>query len=235
MQDLAHFVADEDNTLPFADELLHNGKQPLDLDIGQCGRGFVQDQQLRTVVQRLQYLGALLFAHGYLGDKLVQLHVQTVLGRQLLDLLAASRPVDKQALGVLVAQDDIFKDSHCLHQHKVLVHHADSQLDCLAGGLDPHLFAIEEYLSLRGLIKADENVHQRGLTGTVLTQQGQYLAAVDGQADILVGVKITKPLADMLHTQQLAQVPSLPFVHVFAKVVIFHLENDNRPRSVLKY
>ena len=83
----------------------------------------------------------------------------------------------------------------------MLVHHADSQLDCLAGGLDPHLFAIEEYLSLRGLIKADENVHQRGLTGTVLTQQGQYLAAVDGQADILVGVKITKPLADMLHTQ----------------------------------
>lgn len=90
---------------------------------------------------------------------------------------------------MLVAQNDIFKDSHCLHQHKVLVHHADSQLDCLAGGLDPHLFAIEEYLSLRGLIKADENVHQRGLTGTVLTQQGQYLAAVDGQADILVGVK----------------------------------------------
>ena len=193
MQDLAHFVADEDNTLPFADELLHNGKQTLDLDIGQCGRGFVQDQQLRTVVQRLQYLGALLFAHGYLGDKLVQLHVQTVLGRQLLDLLAASRPVDKQALGVLVAQDDIFKDSHCLHQHKVLVHHADSQLDCLAGGLDPHLFAIEEYLSLRGL------------------------------------------LADMLHTQQLAQVPSLPFVHVFAEVLIFQVENDNRPRSVLKY
>ena len=58
---------------------------------------------------------------------------------------------------------------------------------------------------------------------------------VDGQADILVGVKITKPLADMLHTQQLAQVPSLPFVHVFAEVVVFHLENDNRPRSVLKY
>ena len=212
MQHLAHLVADEYDALALADKLTHNGEQALHLDVGQGRGGLVQYQQLRAVVQRLQYLGTLLLAHGDLRNELVQLHIQAVALGQFFDLLAARRAVDEQPLGVLVAQDDVVENGHGLHQHEVLVHHADAQLHRLAGGLDAYLFALQENLSLRGLVQADENVHQRGLTGAVLAQQRQHLAAVDGQADVLVGVKIAEPLADVLHTQQLAQAHSLPSI-----------------------
>ena len=57
----------------------------------------------------------------------------------------------------------------------------------------------------RGLIQADQNIHQRGLTRAVFAQQRQHLAPVHGQADILIGIEAAKPLADMFHSQQLAQ------------------------------
>ena len=37
------------------------------------------------------------------------------------------------ALGVLIAQNDVVEYGHGLHQHKVLMHHADTQLHRLAG------------------------------------------------------------------------------------------------------
>ena len=210
MHDLAHLVADEDDALAFGHQLAHDGKQALHLDIRQGGGRLVQDQQLSAVVQRLQDLGALLLAHGDLRDQAIQLHVQTVLGGQLLDLLAASSPVDKQALGMLVAQNDVVKHRHGLHQHEVLVHHADAQLHRLTGRLDTNLLALQKDLTLGGLIQADQNIHQRGLTRAVFAQQRQHLAPVHGQADILVGIEAAKPLADMFHSQQLAQMLSLP-------------------------
>ena len=85
------------------------------------------------MVQCLQDLGTLLLAHGDLRDQAIQLHVQAVLGGQLLDLLPARRPVDEQPLGVLIAQNDVVEYGHGLHQHKVLMHHADTQLHRLAG------------------------------------------------------------------------------------------------------
>ena len=133
VQHLAHLVADEDDALALADQLAHDGEQALHLNVGQRGGRLVQNQQLRPVIQRLEDLGALLLAHGDLRNELVQLHVQAVLGGQLLDLLPARRPVDEQPLGVLIAQNDVVEYGHGLHQHKVLMHHADTQLHRLAG------------------------------------------------------------------------------------------------------
>ena len=88
-------MTDEDDGFALADKLLHDGEQALDLDVGQGGGRLVQDQQLRAVIQRLQYLGALLFADGDLRDELVELDVEAVFFRKRLDLLSAGRAVDK--------------------------------------------------------------------------------------------------------------------------------------------
>ena len=210
VHDLAHLVADEDDALALRHQLAHDGEQALHLDIRQGGGRLVQDQQLRAVIQRLQDLGTLLLAHGDLRDQAIQLHVQAVLGGQLLDLPAAGSPVDEHPLGVLIAQNDVVEHRHGLHQHEVLMHHADAQLYRLTGGVDTDFLPLQKNLSLGGLIQADQNIHQRGLAGAVFTQQRQYLAPVHGQADVLVGVKIAESLADVLHPQQLTQMRSLP-------------------------
>ena len=148
-------MADEDNGFALADKLLHDGKQALDLDVGQGGGGLVQDQQLSPVVEGLEDLGALLLANGNFRDELVKLDIEAVFFRKRLDLLSAGRAVDKQALGVFVAEDDVVKDGHRLNEHKVLVHHADAQLDRLAWRFDADLLPVQKDLALCRLIEAD--------------------------------------------------------------------------------
>ena len=111
---------------------------------------------------------------------------------------------------MLVAEDDVVKDRHGFNQHEVLMHHADTELDRLTGGLNTYLTAVQENLSLRWLIQTDENVHERRFSGAVLAQQCQYLAPVYLKADIPVGIEAAKALADMLHTQQFLQEQPLP-------------------------
>ena len=210
VHDLAHLVADKDDALALGHQLAHDGEQALHLDVRQSGGRLVQNQQFRAVIQCLQDLGALLLAHGDLRDEPIQLYVQTVSGGQLLDLLAAGGPIDKQPLGVLVTQDNVVEHRHRFHQHEVLVYHADAQLHRLAGGLDADLLPLQKDLALCGLVQTNQDIHQRRLARAVFAQQRQHLAAIDGQADVFFGVEAAKPFADMLHSQQLTQFSSLP-------------------------
>ena len=210
VQHLTHLVADKDDGFSFADELFHDGEQTLDLDVRQRRGRLVQNQQLRAVVERLQDLHALLRADGDLRNQLVQLHVQPVFFRQREDLLPPRLPVDKDTLGIPVAEDHVFKHGHRLDQHEVLMHHADAELDRLAGRLDPHLPAVEKDRPLRRLVKTDQNVHQRRFARTVFAEQGMDLALGYGQIDIVVRIEVTESFADVLHAQQFFQLNHAP-------------------------
>ena len=192
-------MTDEDNTLAFASELVHDGEQALNLDVSQRSGRLVQNQQFCTVVQCLQDFHALLCANGNVSDLGIQLNVQAITLGQLHNLLPACSPVDEDALGVLVTQNDVIKNSGCFNQHEVLMHHANAKLNRLAGRLDLNFLAIQENLTLGGLIKTDQDVHQRGLTSAVFTQQRQNFAAIDSQIDVFIGVEITESLTDMFH------------------------------------
>ena len=168
LQHLPHLVADEDDALALLRQLADDLEQALHLDVRQGGGGLVQNQQLRPPVQGLQDLHPLLGAHGDLRDGPVQLHVQAVPLRQLQDLLPPGLPVDEDAAGVPVPQDDVLEHRHGLHQHEVLMHHTDAQLHRLGGRVDADLLPIQEDLSLCGLVQPDEDVHQRALSRAVL-------------------------------------------------------------------
>ena len=128
--------------MPLAGKLAHDVKEAFHLNIRQRGGGLVQNQQLRPPVEGLQDLHPLLGAHGNLRDGLVQLHVQAIALGQLQDLLFPGLPVDENPLGVPVPQDDVLKHRHGLHQHEVLMDHADAQLHRLGRGVDADLFAV---------------------------------------------------------------------------------------------
>ena len=95
-------------------------------------------------------------------------------------------------------------------QHEVLMHHADAELDRLAGRLDPHLPAVEKDRPLRRLVKTDQNVHQRRFARTVFAEQGMDLALGYGQIDIVVRIEVTESFADVLHAQQFFQLNHAP-------------------------
>ena len=166
-QHLPHFMADEDDAFALAGELVHDVEEAFHLDVRQGGGGLVQYQQLRAPVEGLEDLHPLLGTHGNVGDGLVQLHVQAVALRELQDLLFPGLLVDEDALGVAVAQNDVLKDRHGLHQHEVLVHHADAQLYRLGGGVNADFFAVEIDVAFRGLVEAEEHIHQRAFSGAV--------------------------------------------------------------------
>lgn len=203
--DLAHLVRDEDDRLALGGEGVDDVEQTLDLDVREDGRGLVQDEELGAAVEDLQDLNALLHADGHLGDLLVEVNLQAVAVRKLLDLLLVSRSVElgARALG---SQDDVLQASHGLDQHEVLVHHANAQGHRIGGALDPHLFATIEDLAIRGLVEAHENVHERGLARSVLAQQGVDLSLANREVHVLVGVFGTEALADVLHPQQFCHV-----------------------------
>ena len=162
------------------------------------------------MIEGLEDLHPLLGAYGDVGNELVQLHVQAVPLGQGQNLTLPGFPVHKEALGIFVPQNDVLEHRHGLYQHEMLVHHADAQLYRLAGRVNAHLLAVQENLSLRGLVETDEDVHQRGLSRAVLSQQRQHLTPVDGQADVPIGVEAAEPLADVFHSQQFFQCPLPP-------------------------
>ena len=90
---------------------------------------------------------------------------------------------------MLVTQDNVVEHRHRFHQHEVLVYHADAQLHRLAGGLDADLLPLQKILPSVGWYSNDQDIHQRRLARAVFAQQRQHLAAIDGQADVFVGVE----------------------------------------------
>ena len=78
----------------------------------------------------------------------------------------------------------------------MLVHHPDPAVDRILRRLEDHLFAVQQDLALVGPVEAVEDVHQGGLAGAVLAEQGVYLAPPEVQVDAVVRNDPGKPLRD---------------------------------------
>ena len=81
----------------------------------------------------------------------------------------------------------------------MLVHHADVQRRGIVGVVDVNdLTVLLDDACLR-LVKAEEDAHKGGLTGTVLTQQGVDFSPAQLQGDVVVGNDAGKLLPDVEH------------------------------------
>jgi len=62
------------------------------------------------------------------------------------------------------------------------------------------LLTADKDLSLIGVVYTRYHIHQRGLTASVLTEQGQYLALIHGQINVVISHYATETLG---YTSQL--------------------------------
>ena len=81
--------------------------------------------------------------------------------------------------------------------------HADAQLHRLGRRIDADLLPAEIDVALRGLVQAEEDVHQGTLAGAVLAQERVDLPRPDVKIDVPVGVDVAEPLGDVFHPQNL--------------------------------
>ena len=196
LADLAELVGDEDDRLALAPEGPQDAEEMVGLLRREDRRGLVEDQEVGAPVERLQDLHPLALAHAEVLDPRVEVDLEVVLPAEPLELGPAARQARLEPEAPFDAQDDVLQDGEGLHQHEVLVHHADPGRERVLRAPDRGRPAAHEDLAPVGPMIAVEDAHQRGLAGAVLADDAVDRAGPDRQADVLVGVDLAEPLVD---------------------------------------
>ena len=199
--DLMQLVRDEDHRQPPRDSLA----QRLKKRIGFLGRkhsgGFVQNKNARVAIERLQDLDALAFSDRQGTDFRAGINGQSEVLRKLhharMRLLAATAQGPERR----GTQKDVVENGQVVGQGKVLVHHADSGLQCCNGFAGRELATKCFDTSKIGRILAEKDVHQRGLARPVLAQQSHDLTPPQGQADRVVRRQRAKAFRDVFEAE----------------------------------
>ncbi len=132
---------------------MHDLDEAVDL-LGRENRGgLVQDQDVGTTVERLQDLDALLHADRDVLDLGIGVDLEAVLLDDLADLLTCLFHVeDARRTAHFAAEHDVLGHGEIVHEHEVLVDHADAMGDGVVGGVDDDGLAVEADLALVGLV-----------------------------------------------------------------------------------
>ena len=187
-------VRDDDDRLAVVAHPAQDAEQLLGLLRGEHGGRLVEDEDVRAAVEHLDDLHRLLFGDRHLVDLLHRVDLKAVLLADLLD--APRRLLQAETPAVLKTEDDVFGGGEDINQLEVLVNHADAVCKCVLRRTDDDRLPVDEDLARIREIDARDHVHQRGLAAAVLTEDGEDLAAVDLQADVVVGDDAAEGLRD---------------------------------------
>ena len=111
--------------LPSSRERPEDAEEVVGLLGREDGGRLVEDQEVGAAVERLQDLDALALAHAEIGDARVGVDLEVVLAPEPRELGAGARQPGPEPEAALDAEHDVLQDRERLHQHEVLVHHAD--------------------------------------------------------------------------------------------------------------
>ena len=192
---LVHLVGDDDDRLVVVAHVAQHGEELVGLLRGQHGCRLVEDQDIRAAVEDLHDFDRLLLGDGHVVDLLVGVDLEAIGVADLPDLLGGL-PEIKLARQ---AQHDVLRGGQHVDQLEVLVDHADAEVEGVLRGTDDDVLAVDADLALVRKIDAGEHVHQRRLAGAVFPQQGEDLAAVNIQPDLVVGHGGPEGLGDIAH------------------------------------
>ena len=111
--------------------------------------------------------------------------------------------VHKDAFSRQVANEQVFGKACLQHHVQFLVHHFNA---VFFGHLDAgELHGLSIYQNLSVIIPAGvaaaQHLHQRGFSCAVFAADGQYLAFIQGDGDVVQGNHARKTLGDMVHFQ----------------------------------
>mgnify|MGYP007097192913 CR=1 FL=1 len=197
-------MADEDDGLAHFFQCPDVFAELLRLLRRQDGGGLVQNDILRVTHQHLQDLDALLLAHRHAAHGLLRVQLDAVCAARLLNVGQRRRLVDGAApAGWLGAHNGVLPDLQRGHQHEMLIHHADTAGAGVLRAAQLYRPAVQTDLARGGLQRAAENIHQGGLSRTVLAHDGVYRALFEGDVHILQCELAKEVLGDPAHGDSL--------------------------------
>ena len=198
--DLTELMGDDDDGLAIVGQAVHDLNEFIDLLRSQHSGGLVQDQDLRTAVQSLEDLHTLLHAHRNILDLGIGIDGQAIFFRKLQYILPGGCLINDAAKPCFFhTEHDILCNCERFHQHEVLMHHADSQLDGCIGILDNRFLTVDPDLAFIRLIQSVQDIHQCGFTGAVLAQKCVDASLFHAELHAVQCAEGAKILADPLH------------------------------------
>ena len=162
-----HFMGNDDDSLAVISHFPEDIKQLLGLLRCQYGGRLIQDQNIRTTVQYLYDLYRLLLGYGHIIDLLLRVHFKTVFIADLLDFTGSFFNVQS----TFQTQNNILGGRQYIDQLEMLMHHTDSQPQCILGRSDDLFLTVNKDLPLIRKINTGEHIHQCRLTAAVFSKQ----------------------------------------------------------------
>ena len=170
----------------------------------QGGCGFVQNQQFRVLGQRLGDFNQLLFAGADGLDLNLGAFRQTHHFQIFIRFGIGLVPVNGELVAAFIAQIHVFTDRHLRHQGQFLMNDDDAQFfGILDVGELADLSVVNDIPFVRSVgIDAAQNVHQRGFSGAVLTDQRVDFSFFHLKANVVERFHTREGLRDVSHFQK---------------------------------
>ena len=156
----------------------------------------VQDQHAGAAIQGAQDLDPLLPAHRQVAHARIRVHAQAVLPAQPRQPGPRLLGTPRQQPPALRPEHHVFQHREAVHQHEVLVNHADAQPDRVAAVPDDRGLPVHQDRAGVGLVISVQDRHERGLAGAVLADDAVDAAGLHHQVHAAVGMDGTEPLLD---------------------------------------
>ncbi len=204
-ENLVHLVGDVDNGHALGPQLIDDGEEGLHLRRGQGGCGLVQNQHLAVRGDGLGNLHQLHLGHAeaaQLGPGVV-VQVNLLQHRRgvRIHLLMVDGDNGPQALGGIAAHVDILADAPLGNGLELLVHHGDALVQGVQRSFDLDLLPLVNHLALVHVIDAEHALHQRGLSGAVLSHQRVNGAGAEVELRVVQRLDAGEGLNDPTHFQ----------------------------------
>ena len=201
LHDLVELVGDDDDGLAV---LLHVPKDLEELDRllgGQHCSRLIQHQDVRTAEEDLDDLHGLLLRHGHVVHLHRRIDLETV---AVADRLDPALDLSHVHSAFIKTENHVLGRGEDLDELVVLMDHSNAMLVGILRRPDIYLLSILEYAAFIRLIDSAEHVHQRRLSASVLSQQGEDLTPSDGEVYVVVGQHLPEALGDAQHLNGVA-------------------------------
>ena len=193
-----NLVRDDDDRLARVAHVAQYGKELVRLLRGQDGGRLVKNEYVRAAVEHLDYLNGLLLGDGHVVYLLVRVNVKAVFLADVAHALSYGFHIEPAWL--LEAENNVLRRGQDIDELEMLVDHADAEIKRVLRRADDDLLVVDEDLPLIRKIYAGEHVHERGLAAAVFAEQGEDLAAIDVQPDLVVCDDRTEGLRNVAHS-----------------------------------
>ena len=149
------------------------------------GRRFIHDNDIRLAGQRFGDLHDLALGDAQILDQALRVDRAVDPVEDLEHTgVTRHRPEDAKP-GLLDAETDVLFHPQLLHHIELLEEHTDPRAHGIPGGSRAEILAVVEHLSRSFLVRAGQDLDERGFSCAVLADQAVTGAALDFEADLV--------------------------------------------------